>query len=155
MSGKKKEKKTKSNVVFINKDEYVGKNQIIAFLLEKIKSFSGYGFISIGVPGSVYKNEERRNIVLITVHKNIPVLTPEGLYKSDKDIVLEAMELGSSDFKGVVIDKHGHGVIGNPFAPICSEDLTSMGNENGIPYEPAVEQTPESPFGADEAVEAL
>ena len=152
---KKKEKKTKSNVVFINKDEYVGKNQIIAFLLERIKSFSGYGFISIGVPGSVYKNEERKNIVLITVHKNIPVLTPEGLYKSDKDIVLEAMELGSSDFKGVVIDRHGHGIIGNPFAPVNGEDLTSLGDENALPYEPAEEQTPATPFGEDEAVETL
>jgi hypothetical protein len=155
MSGKKKEKKTKSNVVFINKDEYVGKNQIIAFLLEKIKSFSGYGFISIGIPGSVYKNEERKNIVLITVHKNIPILTPEGLYKSDKDIVLEAMEVGSSDFKGVVIDRHGHGIIGNPFAPVVSDDLTTLGNESGIPYEPTTEQTPETPFGIDESVETL
>ena len=155
MSGKKKEKKTKSNVVFINRDEYVGKNQIVAFLLEKIKSFSGYGFISIGVPGSVYKNEERKNIVLITVHKNIPVLTPEGLYKSDKDIVLEAMEVGSSDFKGVVIDRHGHGIIGNPFAPVVSEDLATLGDTNGVPYEPMVEQTPSTPFGEDEAVEAL
>lgn len=155
MSGKKKEKKKKSDVVFINRDEYVGKNQIVAFLLEKIKSFSGYGFISIGVPGSVYKDEDRKNIVLITVHKNIPVLTPEGLYKSDKDIVIEAMEVGSSDFKGVVIDRHGHGIIGNPFAPVVSEDLATLGDSNGVPYEPTVESTPATPFGEDETVETL
>ena len=151
MSKKKKEKKSNSNFVFINREEYVGKNQIVSFLLEKLKSYNGYGFISVGVPGSVYKNEERKNIILITVHKNIPVLTPEGLYKSDKDIVLEAMEVGNSDFKGIVIDRHGHGIIGNPFATVNSDELTSLGDKNGIPYEPVIE----TPFGEDETVESL
>lgn len=117
-------------MILINHDEYVGKNQVIAYLLSKMKSYAGYFFISIGPSGSVYKNPEKRNIVRITIHQTIPCMQPDGTYKSAKDIVIDAISVNDDNFPGLVIDKQGHGILGNPFAPISEEKLPNLGDES-------------------------
>lgn len=130
---KKRKKSIEDNtrVLLINRDEYVGKDQVIAYLLEKMKSYSGYFFISVGPSGSVFKkNPEKKNIVRITVHQTIPCMQPDGLYKSAKDIVIDAISVNDDNFPGMVLDRHGNGIMGNPFAPISETDLPNLGDED-------------------------
>ena len=129
----KKHKKSieeNTKMILVNHDEYVGKDQVIAYLLSKMKSYAGYFFISIGPSGSVYKkNSEKKNIVRITVHQTIPCMQPDGLYKSAKDIVIDAISVNDDNFPGLVIDKHGNGIFGNPFAPIQEDKLPNLGDK--------------------------
>ena len=119
-----------TRLLLVNHSEYVGKDQVIAYLLSKIKSYAGYFFISIGPSGSVYKNPEKKKIVRITVHQTIPCMQPNGLYKSAKDIVIEAISVNDDNFPGLVIDKHGNGMFGNPFAPVDEAKLPNLGDES-------------------------
>ena len=129
----KKHKKSieeNTRMILVNRDEYIGKDQVIQYLLAKMKSFSGYFFISIGPSGSVYKkNPEKKNIVRITVHQTIPCMQPDGVYKSAKDIVLDAISVNDDNFPGLVIDKHGNGILGNPFAPIQEDKIPNLGDK--------------------------
>ena len=129
---RKRKKSIEDNTTFllVNHNEYIGKNQVIAYLLSKMKSYSGYFFISIGPSGSVYKNPEKKRIVRITIHQTIPCMQPNGLYKSAKDIVIDAISVNDDNFPGLVIDKHGNGMFGNPFAPIDETKLPTLGDES-------------------------
>ena len=141
----KRKKSIEDNTTFllVNHNEYVGKNQVIAYLLTKLKAYSGYFFISIGPSGSVYKNPEKRKIVRITIHQTIPCMQPDGLYKSAKDIVVDAISVNDDNFPGLVIDKQGHGILGNPFAPISEEQLPVLGDESAgtVSNDPLIAET--------------
>jgi hypothetical protein len=129
---KKRKKSIEDNtrIVLINRDEYIGKDQVVAYLLSKMKSYSGYFFISIGPSGSVFKkNPEKKNIVRITIHQTIPCMQPDGTYKSAKDIVIDAISVNDDNFPGIVIDRHGNGILGNPFAPIDENKLPNLGDK--------------------------
>lgn len=127
---KRKNQETKTNFISINREQYVGKDQVIAYLLEKMKSFNGYFFVSIGAAGSLYKGEERKNLVPICVHHSVPAMDEHGAYRSDKDKMLEVIKIDDLEFKGLVIDKKGNGIIGNPFAPMSVSDLPNLGEED-------------------------
>jgi len=156
MSGKQAKRKRKAeqqeqpktNMLMINHDEYRGKDEVIRYLLEKLKPFNGYKFISISAVGSVYKEGDNRQIALITVHWSLPNMNERGRYESAKDRVLEAIKVNDPNFKGVVIDKHGNGIIGNPLAPMndVSNKVPSIGDE------PPEEK---NPFNGDESVESI
>lgn len=167
---KKRKKSIEDNtrILLINRDEYVGKDQVIAYLLNKMKSYSGYFFISIGPSGSVFKkNPEKKNIVRITIHQTIPCMQPDGLYKSAKDIVIDAISVNDDNFPGLVIDRHGNGILGNLFAPISEQQLPNLGDkESGtrvdnitlnITDEGTLGPTdpPKPSFGEDEKVEQM
>ena len=152
-SAKKKRrenKEPKTNILMINHNEYHGKNEVIRYLLERLKPFNGYKFISISAVGSVYKDGPNKQVALITAHWTIPNMDERGRYESAKDKVLEAIKVNDPEFKGIVIDKHGHGIIGNPMAPMTdvSNAVPSIGDE-----EAKVEE--QSPFTGDESVETL
>lgn len=145
---KRKNQGTKTNLININREQYVGKDQVIAYLLEKMKSFSGFFFISIGAVGSLYKGEDRKNLVPICIHHSIPAMDVNGAYRSDKDKMLEVIKVDDLEFKGLVIDKKGNGIIGNPFAPMSMSELPNLGEEDAkLPGEEV--------FGTDEQVETL
>jgi hypothetical protein len=127
---------------------YVGKDQVVAYLLEKAKSYNGYPFISIAASGAMYKDDERKNLVPITVHRTIPTMNDRGRYISDKDHVVEVIKVDDLEFKGIVIDKHGNGIIGNPFAPIVNSQIPNLGEESAKIYGEVV-------FGDDEQVETI
>ena len=145
---KRKNQETKTNFININREQYVGKDQVIAYLLEKMKSFSGFFFISIGAVGSLYRGEDRKNLVPICIHRSIPAMDENGAYRSDKDKMLEVIKVDDLEFKGLVIDKKGNGIIGNPFAPMSMSELPNLGEEDAkLPGEEV--------FGTDEQVETL
>lgn len=157
MSGKKakknrKEQKAKANVLMINHDEYKGKDQVIGYLLERLKPFNGYRFISISAAGSVYKDGPNKQVSIIAVHRSMPNMDERGRYESDKDINIEAIKVNDPEFKGVVIDRYGHGIIGNPMAPMneVAKDVPAIGDE-----EAKAKTTEPNPFNGDEAVESL
>lgn len=165
---KKRKKSIEENtrLIMINREEYVGKDQVVLYLLNKLKSYAGYFFISIGPSGSVFKkNPEKKNIVRITVHQTIPCMQPDGLYKSAKDIVVDAISVNSDDFPGLVIDKHGNGILGNPFAPISEDNLPDLGDKDtGLPVtsniddyagELSAEEPPKPVFSKEETIEQI
>jgi hypothetical protein len=53
-----------------------------------------------------------------------------GAYRSDKDKMLEVIKVDDLEFKGLVIDKKGNGIIGNPFAPMTMSNLPNLGEED-------------------------
>lgn len=164
---KKRKKSIEDNtrMIMINHEEFVGKNQVIAYLLEKMKSYAGYFFISIGPVGSVFKkNPEKKNIVRVTVHQTIPCMQPDGLYKSAKDIVIDAIAVDDENFPGLVIDKLGNGILGNPFAPIQEKNIPNLGDKDAGTYTPSESEEhgtlsptepPKPTFGEDEKVEQI
>ncbi len=154
MSGRKAKQQRKNdpktNILLINHSEYKGKDEVIAYLLEKIKPFNGYKFISISAVGSVYKDGPNKQVAAITVHWSIPNMNERGRYVSDKDITIEAIKVSDPEFKGVVIDRHGNGIVGNPFAPAddIKNAIPAIGDEEAKSSEP-------SPFTGDEEVKSI
>ena len=145
---RKNQEPTKTNFIEINRSEYVGKDQVIEYLFNKLKSFSGYFFISIGAVGSLYKAEDRKNLVAIVAHHSVPVMDENGAYRSDKDKMIEVIKVDDPEFGGLVIDRHGNGMLGNPFAPVSKSDIPNLGEESAkLPGEEI--------FGTEETVESL
>jgi hypothetical protein len=62
--------------------------------------------------------------------------------------MLEVIKVDDLEFKGLVIDRHGNGIIGNPFAPVSPSSLPNLGEED-------MKLPGEEIFGSEEEVEAL
>ena len=125
----KKNTEERSRDISINHEYYLTGDILQAYLLRKLKNYAGYFYISLSAYGSVYKkNDEKKNIVSVTVHKYIPVLNEDGRYRSEKDIVIDVIQVNDPSFGGFVMNRKGKGYFGDVFQDVDMSKLPSIGD---------------------------
>jgi len=83
----------------------------LEYLDKMFKGMSGWRYISVSKPGSVFKKTGNM-IVPIHYHKQLPVLTSDGKYMSEDYKIATCITLFDPAFEGLVITADGYVVEG-------------------------------------------
>lgn len=97
--------------------DIVDMNNIGEYLLNIIKRYPGWNFISISKPGCMCVGgpKDDKTIVPIQVHKLLPAMDDNGLYDSGDNHTVQFMQLTNLEFQGLVMDRRGKACLGDPF----------------------------------------
>ncbi len=125
---KKKRTERAHRPLIINRDLHVSAENISAYLLETLNRYNGYHYISISAGGALYSEPIRAHVVLITVHGLFPRYMDRGLYQGGRDICIEAIVISDSTFKGLVMNKQGECILGNPFTSCDINNQFELGD---------------------------
>lgn len=95
----------------------VNMNNIGEYLLNIMKRYRGWNFISISKPGCMCVGgpKDDKTIVPIQVHKMLPAMNDNGLYDSGNNHTVQFMQLTDLEFQGLVMDRRGKACLGDPF----------------------------------------
>ena len=95
----------------------VDMNNVGEYLLDIMKRYPGWNFISISKPGCmcVGSPQDDKTIVPIQVHKLLPAMDDNGLYDSGNNHIVQFMQLTNLEFQGLVMDRRGKACFGDPF----------------------------------------
>lgn len=95
----------------------VDMNNVGEYLLDIMKRYPGWNFISISKPGCmcVGSPQDDKTIVPIQVHKLLPAMDDNGLYDSGNNHTVQFMQLTNLEFQGLVMDRRGKACFGDPF----------------------------------------
>lgn len=95
----------------------VDMDNIGEYLLNIMKRYRGWNFISISKPGCmcVGSPDDDKTIVPIQVHKMLPAMNDDGLYDSGNNHTVQFMQLTDLEFQGLVMDRRGKACLGDPF----------------------------------------
>ena len=87
------------------------------YLLNIMKRYRGWNFISISKPGCMCVGgpDDDKTIVPIQVHKMLPAMNDDGLYDSGYNHTVQFMQLTDLGFQGLVMDRRGKACLGDPF----------------------------------------
>ena len=97
--------------------DIVDMNNIGEYLLNIMKRYRGWNFISISKPGCMCVGgpKDDKTIVPIQVHKLLPAMDDNGLYDSGDNHTVQFMQLTNLAFQGLVMDSRGKACLGDPF----------------------------------------
>lgn len=97
--------------------DIVDMNNIGEYLLNIMKRYPGWNFISISKPGCMCVGgpKDDKTIVPIQVHKLLPAMDDNGLYDSGDNHTVQFMQLTNLEFQGLVMDRRGKACLGDPF----------------------------------------
>lgn len=95
----------------------VDMDNIGEYLLNIMKRYPGWNFISISKPGCMCVGgpKDDKTIVPIQVHKMLPAMNDNGLYDSGNNHTVQFMQLTNLEFQGLVMDRRGKACLGDPF----------------------------------------
>lgn len=95
----------------------VDMNNVGKYLLDIMKRYPGWNFISISKPGCmcVGSPQDDKTVVPIQVHKLLPAMDDNGLYDSGNNHTVQFMQLTNLEFQGLVMDRRGKACFGDPF----------------------------------------
>lgn len=95
----------------------VDMNNVGEYLLDIMKRYPGWNFISISKPGCmcVGSPQDDKTVVPIQVHKLLPAMDDNGLYDSGNNHTVQFMQLTNLEFQGLVMDRRGKACFGDPF----------------------------------------
>lgn len=95
----------------------VDMDNIGEYLLNIMKRYRGWNFISISKPGCMCVGgpDDDKTIVPIQVHKMLPAMNDDGLYDSGNNHTVQFMQLTDLEFQGLVMDRRGKACLGDPF----------------------------------------
>jgi hypothetical protein len=81
--------------------------KIAEFLVSKFVGKTGYHYISIGKPGSLFLNKVYESIVPIMLHNSFPIMSATGRFNdaNKKDCAIGLVKV-KPDFPGLVVDRH-------------------------------------------------
>ena len=92
-----------------------GEDTVKSYLMKFFIGKAGWKYVSISKPGSLFKTPLGNMIVMVKLHKTMPVLIETGRYEADKDMMLTPIKLNDiwEMFEGMVVDNTGKVYVGD------------------------------------------
>ena len=90
----------------------IGEKDLVGYLKNILSRYAGYPFVSICKVNAPNTN---KTMGIIQVHRLLPNMDEHKIYRSTKDQQVVVVELNDPEFPGMIMDRQGHAVFGNPF----------------------------------------
>lgn len=128
--GKRKNKHNPNQVTLvIDNTIYIEKGKLREYIKELFQRFDKYNYISLSGSSSLFRNENLRDVILVTVHRWFPEYKPDvRRYIGRDDHWEKAIRCDIYDFQGMIFDRNLNCCVGNPFSKLRDDELPNLGS---------------------------